>query len=76
MRTSDYNPPLTDVERLICKKINMIYKKNGLMEQICKSRSLAMFLNAGRFYKLDISRNLILYYNVGPEDWLKGIGKD
>ncbi len=46
------------------------------LEGICKAKSLAMFLNAGRFYILDISRNLILYYCIGPEDWLKGIGKD
>jgi hypothetical protein len=76
MKAIDYNPPMSKEEKLICKKINRISKKNGSKKKICKSRSLAMFQNAGRFYILDISRNLILYYNVSPEDWLKGIGID
>jgi len=76
MRTSDYNPPMTDKERLICKKINRISKKNGSIEIICKSKSLQMFLNAGRFYLLDIFRNEILYYNVNPENLLQEMIKN
>jgi hypothetical protein len=75
MKTSDYNPPMTDKERLICKKINRISKKNGPMEKICKSRSLQMFLNVGRFYMMDISRNTILFHNVDPASWLREVIK-
>lgn len=76
MRTSDFNPPMTDRERLICKKINRISKRNGSVKKMCKARSQQMFLNVGRFYILDIFKNEILYYNVNPEKWLKEMIKN
>jgi len=67
MKTRDYNPPMTKKEIRLYQEINRFYKANGSTEKLCKSRSLGMYQNVGRFYILDTYRNTVLYLNVNPE---------
>jgi hypothetical protein len=76
MNTLDYNPPMTKKEKIICRRINRINKRNGSSERICKSRSLSLFQNVGRFYIKDSHRNLIYFHNVDPEEWLQDVIRD
>jgi hypothetical protein len=71
-----YNPPMTEKEKLICKKINRISKQQGSQERVCKARSLAMFQNVGRFYILDVPRNMIKYYNADLERLLQEVDNE
>lgn len=71
-----YNPPMTDKEKTVCKRINRIYKRNESTLQIRKSGGWGMFKNVGRFYIFDVNRNLITNQDVDPEECLKKLGRE
>lgn len=67
MKTKDYNPPMTKEEKRLYQEINRYYVSNDYNEKLCKSRSLGMCQNAGRFYIVDTLTNTVLALNVGLE---------
>jgi hypothetical protein len=75
MKTRDYNPPMTKEEKRLYQEINRFYKANGSTEKLCKSRSLGMYQNVGRFYILDTYRNTVLFLNVNLEKLQEEIKK-
>lgn len=75
MKTRDYNPPMTKEERHLYQEINRYYVKHDFNEKLCKSRSLGMCQNAGRFYMIDTLNNTVLALNVDPERLLEEIKK-
>ena len=67
MKTRDYNPPMTKEEKQMYQEINRYYDRHNYYQRLCKSRSLGMCQNAGRFYIVDTLSNTLLYMNVNIE---------
>lgn len=67
MKTRDYNPPMTKEEKRLYQEINRYYERHYFNDKLCKSRSLGMCQNAGRFYIVDTLNNTVLALNVDLE---------
>lgn len=67
MKPRDYNLAMTKEEKRMYQEINRYYDRHNYYQRLCKSRSLGMCQNAGRFYIVDTLSNTLLYMNVDIE---------
>jgi hypothetical protein len=75
METKDYNPSMTKEEKRSYQEINRYYVRHDYNDKLCKSRSLGMCQNAGRFYIVDTLNNTVLGLYVDPGRLLEDIKK-